>query len=204
MKKRIVLLLSLVLTFSVFGFTGCKKDDTNKNEISETAKISEDDAKKIVKDSINEKNYSCSLKDENFNDGKYYLYEITENDISTYPFIAVSKEDGKMVSVFSDNSIEEYDNRYSESRENTKDWTGTYRKGKLSIELSKTDDTSFEFTISDTKNEVFGVAHGNDKEASYKDKEYNLRFELTEDGLKLTDDGKGGISDLSGDYILSE
>ncbi len=204
MKRRILLLLSLVLTFSVFGFVGCGKDkeeETPQNEIT----VNEEDADKILEESINSEVYSYTLKDENFEDGKYYLYEIKENDTPVYPSIAVSKETGELVSVFSDNTVESYDNRYEEV-ENTiqKDWSGTYTKGNITLTLSKSDDTSFEFTISDTKNEFFGVAHGDSKEASYKDNEYNLKFELTEEGVKLTDDGKGGFSDLSGDYTRVE
>lgn len=157
------------------------KDDNKEDEKTEVKKLSEEEARDILNNSINTDTYKVEINNNNFiyEGREYYQYIINYDDITSQYSLIVDKETGEVKCYRVDGLVCNFEGNmfskdYDESLKEPYDWDGEYylKDGDGILNISETDKDSFKFSIygdiNDKKLEnINGVAKTIDNVGNY-------------------------------------
>ncbi len=190
-----------------------ESSDSNPSGAGEdTVLLTADDAMSLVCERIDTGIYSVDLVEESLavEGNDYYQFLVSSNGSAIYPSLIVNKQSGSIFCYTEEGEVRGYSSfpLYDASVDAVCDWNGVFSlysgDGSVlaSIDLGQADSHSFEFTLTASGTELFGVAQIRGNTALYERDGSQLDFLMKENSLVITESGSslGGTS-LSGEYL---
>ena len=178
------------------------EDREEEEEPEPVSEISREDADMLIEEKLSAKGCESVYSDISYIDEEnYYTYSVLDPDGNEMDqMLAVNAVSGEIFvydldnnTVFDFSTFELYN---SESDEPVS-WEGSFKSGKMSLDLEPGGENSFEFTFSGDK-KLTGVANAQGRTAEYKDDSISLQFIRNKAGIEVKD--TGSESGFAGTY----
>lgn len=136
-------------------------DDPIPKEEQEKTKLSEEEAKNLVAETIDAEKYTIELTDDTLSVGsddktkhEYFVFEVKDAENASVGQVAIDKETGQKYHYLGDGVLDSYDTfpLYNHSAEAVCDWQGVYNgPAGTTLEVLQGDASSFEYIFSEGK-----------------------------------------------------